>query len=371
MSVIVMLSPEVRGVKAVVVLLVDLLDASGTMLSKVRDMVGNNPIVLVGTKMDLLPPGCKPKEVAEWLAEAAARKRLVVTSSHLGRDLFVVGAANVGKSAFVRALLKEMSSTALAFYGPNSLRAVGVPLLEDGQEVEFSEEADGLSSDGDDPNVAVSGLPGWVAVAAPYSKQDVVLRVWAPRGVEVFLRPPLPCPPPPKPQGSEEPAELVEVGQALAAAEADQEWEAHRASLGLGPMTKEDEEVVRLLLFGNDEAGLAGIVDVEEDEWVGDEEAGFIDEEEVDDEAAAAAEEEEDDDDDDEEEEEEQEDEEPAQQGNANRPFSDDTVETETRANASGAADDQSGLDFEGAPVRVQHATATRRRRLSSSSSRR
>jgi hypothetical protein len=46
-------------------------------------MVGNNPIVLVGTKMDLLPPGCKPKEVADWLAEAAARKKLVVTSSHL------------------------------------------------------------------------------------------------------------------------------------------------------------------------------------------------------------------------------------------------------------------------------------------------
>lgn len=93
-------------------------------------MVGNNPIILVGTKMDLLPPGCKPKEVADWLAEAAARRRLLVASCHLvsshtgegmaavtgkvcrerkGRDVFVVGAANVGKSAFVRAMLKEMS----------------------------------------------------------------------------------------------------------------------------------------------------------------------------------------------------------------------------------------------------------------------
>jgi len=41
-------------------------------------MVGNNPIVLVGTKMDLLPPGCGPKEVAAWLTEAAARRRLQV-----------------------------------------------------------------------------------------------------------------------------------------------------------------------------------------------------------------------------------------------------------------------------------------------------
>lgn len=99
-------------------------------LAQVRDLVGNNPIILVGTKMDLLPAGCHPKAVAEWLAESAIRKRLQVASCHLvsshtgegiaavtakicrerkGRDVFVVGAANVGKSAFIRAMLKEMS----------------------------------------------------------------------------------------------------------------------------------------------------------------------------------------------------------------------------------------------------------------------
>ena len=46
-------------------------------------MVGNNPIMLVGTKMDLLPAGCRPKDVAAWLAEAAAARRLAVTSVHL------------------------------------------------------------------------------------------------------------------------------------------------------------------------------------------------------------------------------------------------------------------------------------------------
>ncbi|WIA31824.1 hypothetical protein OEZ86_002691 [Tetradesmus obliquus] len=486
---------EVRGVKALVVLLVDLLDASGTLMSKVRDMVGSNPIVLVGTKMDLLPGGCRPKEVADWLAESAARRRLQVTSAHLvsshsgegiaavtsklcrerkGRDVFVVGAANVGKSAFVRAMLKEMSSLtggnfdaaamasarhlpvesampgttlgliplqafetggtlydtpgvhlhhriphmltpaelrllhprkrllpfsppspldilraqeeedlgdsnedgfssstcsssssdigpsisnrssskpksvtasyiwsglvrvdvlsgppscSLAFYGPRSMRVYALPLLAEGQEVDFEdgeEDQDEAQDEflqelleeqqAEDPSsssssssnkasrgsgvlfckesvqargglvphsfvvkspiptaacladVAVSGLPGWVGVYAPYSKQDIVLRVWVPRGVEVFLRPPLPCPPPPKPQGSEEPEELVEVGQTLAAAEADQEWEAYKSGLGLKPLSGEDEEVVRLLLFGSEAAGLQGIVDAEEEE---------------------------------------------------------------------------------------------------------
>ncbi|GFH24081.1 G domain-containing protein, partial [Haematococcus lacustris] len=49
----------------------------------VRDMVGRNPIVLVGTKMDLLPEGTHPRDVADWLMEAALRKRLNVISCHL------------------------------------------------------------------------------------------------------------------------------------------------------------------------------------------------------------------------------------------------------------------------------------------------
>ena len=35
-------------------------------------MVGKNPIVLVGTKLDLLPEGTHPKDVAEWLTEAVS-----------------------------------------------------------------------------------------------------------------------------------------------------------------------------------------------------------------------------------------------------------------------------------------------------------
>jgi GTPase SAR1 family protein len=45
--------------RCLVVLLVDLLDASGSLLPHVRDLVGANPIILVGTKSDLLPAGTK------------------------------------------------------------------------------------------------------------------------------------------------------------------------------------------------------------------------------------------------------------------------------------------------------------------------
>ncbi|KAL6757450.1 hypothetical protein V8C86DRAFT_1669624 [Haematococcus lacustris] len=401
---------EVREKKAIVVMLVDLTDVAGTLMGKVRDMVGRNPIVLVGTKMDLLPEGTHPRDVADWLMEAALRKRLNVISCHLvsshsgegvtvvtrkvsqerqGRDVYVIGAANVGKSAFVRAMLKDMSkfegmnfdpaalanarylptespmpgttlglialqayasggtlfdtpgvhlhhrvphmlspaelkllhprkrlaplvpptprqltplppaqqpmrsakdhrdlpaatatkagrqqpvactyvwsdlvrvdvvgappTTTLAFYGPSSLRVAAQPLAKAVEQVTMasanqassppnispsasissiissssSSPADAESSspgakvllcggsvaargglvphtlrikvDGSRrplADVCISGLPGWITVWAPGARQDVPLRVWAPKGVQVFLRPPLPCPSP-------------------------------------------------------------------------------------------------------------------------------------------------------------------------------
>ncbi len=130
---------NVRSSRALVVLLVDLLDASGSMLGRVRDLVGGNPIIVVGTKVDLLPSGTNPDDVQEWLQRALEFKRIATDSVHvvssrtgdrvsaavaavrkarLGRDVYIMGAANVGKSSFVRALVKDMSSMSSRQYDP-------------------------------------------------------------------------------------------------------------------------------------------------------------------------------------------------------------------------------------------------------------
>lgn len=44
-------------------------------------------------------------------------------------------------------------------------------------------------------DVTMSGMPGWVSVVSG-GRGQVRLRVWAPKGVEVHLRPPIPCPTP-------------------------------------------------------------------------------------------------------------------------------------------------------------------------------
>ena len=77
--------------------------------------------------MDLLPKGTDEEAVTEWLRATAGYRRLNVVESFVvgspkgqgigkvasavlrerkGRDVYVLGAANVGKSSFVRALVK-------------------------------------------------------------------------------------------------------------------------------------------------------------------------------------------------------------------------------------------------------------------------
>ena len=44
-------------------------------------------------------------------------------------------------------------------------------------------------------DLAVSGVPGWVAISAG-GRAKVKVRVWTPIGIEAYVRPPLPCPNP-------------------------------------------------------------------------------------------------------------------------------------------------------------------------------
>lgn len=121
---------HLRHDKALIIKLVDIVDFNGSFLARVRDLVGANPIIMVATKVDLLPKGTDLSVVGDWLVEATMRKKLNVLSIHLtsskslsglvgiaseiqqqrkGRNVYVLGSANVGKSAFINALLKTMA----------------------------------------------------------------------------------------------------------------------------------------------------------------------------------------------------------------------------------------------------------------------
>ena len=163
-------------------------------------------------------------------------------------------------------ILKGPANTLLAFYGPPCLRVASLPLVgdDDGTEVRPSDDTrEGTKAGNLRPtaletagcasslcvetvatrgglvphlfkmkgsggkecvgDLAVSGLPGWVSIWAPHSHQDITVRVWTPRGVEAFLRPPIPCPSPID-------TEATDTDSAKDALR-DQFWE----DLGLGP----------------------------------------------------------------------------------------------------------------------------------------
>lgn len=121
---------SIREKKALVVKVVDATDFHGSFLNRVRDVVGGNPILLVLTKVDLLPKDTDLDALEDWVyhevvtirrltlagvACVSSRKNVGVKEAvgamfaeRKGRDVYVLGAANVGKSTFIRAALKAM-----------------------------------------------------------------------------------------------------------------------------------------------------------------------------------------------------------------------------------------------------------------------
>nr|CAB3448498.1 unnamed protein product [Digitaria exilis] len=112
-----------RHDKALIIKLVDIVDFNGSFLARVRDFAGANPIILVITKVDLLPRDTDLNCVGDWVVESVVKKKLNVLSVHLTSSKSLVGitgviseiqqekkgSANVGKSAFISALLRTMA----------------------------------------------------------------------------------------------------------------------------------------------------------------------------------------------------------------------------------------------------------------------
>ncbi|KAF5732292.1 hypothetical protein HS088_TW18G00986 [Tripterygium wilfordii] len=74
---------------------VDIVDFNGSFLARVRDLAGANPIILVVTKVDLLPKGTDLNCVGDWVVEATTKKKLNVLSVHLTSSKSLVGVTGV------------------------------------------------------------------------------------------------------------------------------------------------------------------------------------------------------------------------------------------------------------------------------------
>src|SRR5699024_11869891 len=69
---------QVSETDSLVVHLVDIFDVDGTLLKSLPRIVGNNPILLVGNKVDLLPKSTNLHKLKKWLFSMAKEVGLKV-----------------------------------------------------------------------------------------------------------------------------------------------------------------------------------------------------------------------------------------------------------------------------------------------------
>ena len=115
-----------------IVMLIDIFDIEGSMIPQISRLTNFNDLFIVANKIDLLPKSISKKKVVHRLRKIVADNNLKPVSISLmsakknhqideifdeiversnGRNIYITGATNVGKSTFINALLKSYADS--------------------------------------------------------------------------------------------------------------------------------------------------------------------------------------------------------------------------------------------------------------------
>ena len=142
-----------------VVKIVDIFDFNGSWISGLHRFVGNKDILLIGNKSDILPNSVNPNRLINWMRAEAVKLGLkpvdvllvsaykghgmeealsAIDSIRRGKDVYVVGCTNVGKSTFINRIIKGATGVGevitTSHFPGTTLDLVEIP-LDDGKAI--------------------------------------------------------------------------------------------------------------------------------------------------------------------------------------------------------------------------------------------
>ena len=157
-DVFIQLLESISETEALVVNIVDTFDFSGSWIPNLHRFVGSNDVLLVGNKVDIFPHSTNQDKLRHWMWRAARELELrprdvflisaengmgieelasAIEDYREGKDVYVVGTTNVGKSTFINRLIdsldeKQQLELMTSQFPGTTLNFIEIP-LDDGQ----------------------------------------------------------------------------------------------------------------------------------------------------------------------------------------------------------------------------------------------
>lgn len=123
---------EIGNSNSLIVKIIDIFDIEGSLIPQIAKLTNFNDLIIIANKVDLLPKSVKENKLKHHLTKIVADNNLKPLDIFLmsatknknldkimdeiedyseGRDVYVVGATNVGKSTFINSLLKSYAGS--------------------------------------------------------------------------------------------------------------------------------------------------------------------------------------------------------------------------------------------------------------------
>ena len=144
---------EIGYKKALIVMIIDIFDIEGSLIPQIPKLTNYNDLIIIANKTDLLPKSMKEPKLLHHLRKIIADNEIKPLDVYLmsavkyknidfiidnivkkarGKDIYIVGATNVGKSTFINTLLKSYADSkkdviTVSFFAGTTLNLIKIP----------------------------------------------------------------------------------------------------------------------------------------------------------------------------------------------------------------------------------------------------